>query len=104
MAERKLHKSNKNRMICGVCSGFAEYFKIDPTIVRLIFIIVGLLRGIGLIFYILCAVLMPNDADYTYDASDVDVKDDSSLKDAKVSTPDVPHTDEEFDSFFKDNK
>lgn len=57
---KRLYKSRQHRMLCGVCGGIGEYFDIDPTIVRLIFV---LLAGIGLsgfIFYIVCAVIMPS--------------------------------------------
>ncbi len=58
---KKLYKSNYEKKICGVCGGIAEYFGIDPTIVRLIFVILGLWSGAGVIFYIIAALLMPND-------------------------------------------
>ncbi len=57
---KKLYKSNTDRKICGVCGGIAEYFGIDSTVVRLIFIIFGL-ESAGVIFYILAALLMPNE-------------------------------------------
>ena len=57
---KKLYKSNTDRKICGVCGGIAEYFGIDSTVVRLIFIIFGLV-SVGVIFYILAALLMPNE-------------------------------------------
>lgn len=57
---KKLYKSNTDRKICGVCGGIAEYFGIDSTVVRLIFIIFGL-ESVGVIFYILAALLMPNE-------------------------------------------
>ena len=47
---KKLYKSN-NRMICGVCAGVAEYFGIDPTIVRLIWAALAL-SGTGILLYI----------------------------------------------------
>lgn len=58
---KKLYKSNLEKKICGVCGGIAEYFNLDPTIVRLIFVILGLWSGAGVIFYIIAALLMPND-------------------------------------------
>ena len=42
MSGKKLYKSDTNRMICGVCGGVGEYFNIDPTIVRLLFVFSGL--------------------------------------------------------------
>ena len=54
---KKLYKSN-NRMICGVCAGVAEYFGIDPTIVRLIWAALAL-SGTGILLYIVAAIVMP---------------------------------------------
>lgn len=54
---KKLYKSN-NRMICGVCAGVAEYFGIDPTIVRLIWTALAL-SGTGILLYIVAAIVMP---------------------------------------------
>lgn len=58
---KKLYKSNVEKKICGVCGGIAEYFNLDPTIVRLIFVILGLWSGAGVIFYIIAALLMQNE-------------------------------------------
>ena len=58
---KKLYKSN-NRMICGVCAGVAEYFGIDPTIVRLIWAVLAL-SGTGILLYIVAAIVMPENLD-----------------------------------------
>ncbi len=55
---KKLCKSNYDRKICGVCGGIGEYLGIDSTVVRLIFVIFGLV-SVGVIFYIIAAILMP---------------------------------------------
>lgn len=57
---KKLRKSSTDRKICGVCGGIAEYVGIDATVIRLIFVLFGLL-SVGVIFYILAAVLMPSE-------------------------------------------
>ena len=57
---KRLYKSRRYRILCGVCGGIAEYFDIDPTIVRLIFILLAGLGLSGLFFYIVCAVIMPS--------------------------------------------
>lgn len=57
---KKLCKSSTDRMICGVCGGIAEYFGIDSTVIRLIFVVFGLV-SVGVIFYIIAAVLMPSE-------------------------------------------
>lgn len=48
-----------DKKICGVCSGIAEYFGIDPTIIRLIFVAALILFGTGAALYIICAIVMP---------------------------------------------
>ncbi len=58
MADKKLRKS-KDKKICGVCGGIAEYFGMDPTVVRVIWLILVLCAGTGLIAYIIAALLMP---------------------------------------------
>ncbi len=58
MADKKLRKS-KDKKICGVCGGFAEYFNMDPTVVRVIWLVLVLCAGTGLLAYIIAALLMP---------------------------------------------
>lgn len=57
--EKKLYKSNQNKMIDGVCGGIAEYFGIDPTVVRLILALFSLMGGSGILAYIIAAVIIP---------------------------------------------
>ena len=59
--EKKLYKSNKDKKICGVCGGFAKYFSIDPTIVRLALVAFCLLGGSGILAYIIAAIVMPDE-------------------------------------------
>jgi phage shock protein C len=49
-------------MIAGVCGGFAEYFNIDPTIARLIFVFIGLWGGGGLLIYLICWIVIPTES------------------------------------------
>lgn len=57
----RLYKSKKNRVIAGVCGGFAEFFKIDATIVRLIFIFVMIITAVFplLITYLIACLIIP---------------------------------------------
>ena len=57
-ANKRLYRSNRNKMICGVCGGVAEYFNIDPTIVRLVFAILAF-SWKGLLIYFLAAIIIP---------------------------------------------
>ena len=59
--KKRLYRDEKGKMIAGVCSGMAEYFDIDPTVVRLAWIIFGCMAGSGLLAYIICAMVMPRN-------------------------------------------
>ena len=56
---RKLYKSNDNMIVDGVCGGIAEYFRIDPTVVRLGWILFCATGGSGVLAYVVAAVLIP---------------------------------------------
>ena len=57
--EKRLYKISEGRLIAGVCGGIAEYFNIDPTIVRVIWAVLVACCGTGLILYLICALVMP---------------------------------------------
>ena len=56
---RKLVRSQKNRMIAGVCGGLADYSQVDPVLVRLAFVLLTIYGGAGPLVYLLLAILMP---------------------------------------------
>jgi len=56
---KKLYRSSTDKKILGVCGGFAEYFDMDVTIIRIIFLIFLLGFGTGLLAYLICALVMP---------------------------------------------
>jgi phage shock protein C len=56
---KRLYKSRQNRIIDGVCGGVSEYFGVDPTIVRLLWVLVTLMGGSGFFLYILAMIIMP---------------------------------------------
>ena len=56
---KRLYKSNENKMVCGVCGGIAEYFEIDPTLVRLGWVRFCALGGSGILAYIIAAIVIP---------------------------------------------
>jgi phage shock protein PspC (stress-responsive transcriptional regulator) len=60
---RKLFRSRRNRMIVGVCAGLANFFGIDPTVVRLLFA-VGTLFGFGsfILIYIVLFIVVPEES------------------------------------------
>ncbi|MDY3972460.1 MAG: PspC domain-containing protein [Clostridia bacterium] len=59
--DKRLYKSNENRMIDGVCGGIAEYFNMDPTLVRLGWVLLCALGGSGIIAYIIAAIIIPRN-------------------------------------------
>ena len=60
---KKLYRSTSNRMVAGVCAGVAEYLNIDPTVVRVIWVITSLFGALGLVAYIACAFIIPEKPD-----------------------------------------
>jgi phage shock protein C len=56
---KRLTRSNTDRKLAGVCAGIAAYFDIDPTVVRIGWVLFCLLGGSGVLAYFLCALLMP---------------------------------------------
>jgi phage shock protein C len=65
MAEKKkkLYRSRTERWLVGVCGGIAEYFDIDPTVIRVIFILAGFIMGGGLWIYLILWIIMPLNPD-----------------------------------------
>ncbi|MBQ8610192.1 MAG: PspC domain-containing protein [Oscillospiraceae bacterium] len=59
MENKRLYKARGHRMLCGVCGGIAEYFNIDPTLVRLGAVVLAFAVGGGVLAYIIAAVIIP---------------------------------------------
>ena len=57
--EKKLYKSRSDKKLCGVCGGLAKYLEMDATIVRLIGAALVLFTGVGLVAYIIGALIIP---------------------------------------------
>ena len=58
-ATGRIHKSVRDKKIAGVCGGIAEYLNADPTIIRLVFALLALGWGSGVLAYIVCALVLP---------------------------------------------
>jgi phage shock protein C len=56
---KKLYRSKTNRVIFGVCGGLGEYFETDPLLMRILFVILSFINGVGLIAYLILAVVVP---------------------------------------------
>ena len=57
--EKRLYRSRSDKMLSGVCGGLAKYFGIDPTIVRVIFVLLIFANGLGILAYIILAIVVP---------------------------------------------
>ena len=62
--EKKLYKSNDNKLVDGVCGGIAEFFGIDPTLVRLGWVAFCALGGSGILAYLIAAIIIPEKQDF----------------------------------------
>jgi phage shock protein C len=58
-ATRKLYRSTTNRQLAGVCGGLAEYFNLDVTLIRVLFVLLAVLGGSGLVIYVAMWIIVP---------------------------------------------
>lgn len=58
---KKLYKDRKNAKLSGVCAGIAKYFDLDPTVIRILWVVITMFGGSGIIAYIVCAFIMPEE-------------------------------------------
>lgn len=58
---KKLYRSQTNRKIAGVCGGLGEYMNLDPTVVRLIWVLLVFCAGTGLLAYLIAALIIPEN-------------------------------------------
>ena len=87
---KRLCKSSTDKMLFGVCSGIADYFNIDPTIIRIIWAALVLLYGAGLLAYFICAIVLP-EGPTRYNSSDYK----NNTVDVTVESEDEPYTEVE---------
>ena len=59
--KKRLYRSRKDKMLAGICGGLAEYFAVDPSLVRIACVLLCLYAGTGLLVYILAAIIIPED-------------------------------------------
>ena len=57
---KRIYRSRQDRMVCGVCGGIEEYFDLDTSLVRLVWIIFSAMGGSGFIAYIIAAIVIPS--------------------------------------------
>ena len=58
---KKLYKVEEGKMLCGVCTGIAKYLDFDVTIIRLLWALITFFGGAGIVAYIVCAIIMPDE-------------------------------------------
>lgn len=63
METKKLYRSKKDRIFAGVCGGIGEYLGVDPTVIRLLAVLLGF-TGSGVVAYIVAAILIPENPAY----------------------------------------
>lgn len=59
--QKRLYRSESDKVIAGVCGGIGKYFGIDPTIVRVLFVLVALAGGAGVLAYLILMIIMPSE-------------------------------------------
>ena len=57
---RKLYRSRNQRMVAGVCGGLADYFNIDATVIRVLFLVLAVFGGTGLVVYLVMWIIVPD--------------------------------------------
>ena len=57
---RKLYRSRNQRMLAGVCGGLAEYFNVDVTLIRVLFLVLAVFGGSGLVIYVVMWLIVPD--------------------------------------------
>lgn len=62
--DKRLYRSASDKMLAGVCSGIAHYFGVDPTLIRLAWVLFCCFGGSGLLAYIICAIVIPQEPIY----------------------------------------
>jgi phage shock protein C len=62
MQPKRLKRSRSETMIAGVCGGLGDYFGVDPTVIRLAFVLLALLGGHGILIYLILWIIMPRQA------------------------------------------
>ncbi len=69
--EKKLYRSRDDRIIFGVCGGLANYFDIDPVIVRIVAVLLVFASGVGILAYIILAIIIPLESSQVTEPRDV---------------------------------
>ena len=83
----KLYRSETDKMLGGVCGGFAQYLKMDSSILRLIFVAFTLFGGSGFLVYLICWIVIPSQSSIYTDSEDIISENTQDIKETvKKST------------------
>ena len=63
---KRLYRSGNERVLGGVCGGVAEYYKLDPTVIRILFILLTLVYGLGIVLYVALWLVMPRNPSHDW--------------------------------------
>lgn len=74
---KRLYRSRSDRRIAGVCGGIADYLAVDPTIVRIIWVLLASIGGPGVVLYIILAAVIPEEPEYVQSSAQK-IKNDES--------------------------
>lgn len=80
--EKRLLRDSKNKILAGVAAGIANYFEIDPNIIRLLFIVLAVFGGSGILIYLLLWLLLPTDGSKTVEGKDTFKENVQQMKEA----------------------
>lgn len=84
--KKLLYRSEKNKIIGGVCGGLGEYFNIDPSIVRIVFALAFFTEGFGLLLYIILWIILPSYSSIDKDSTEVINENKEEIKAKVVKT------------------
>lgn len=68
---KRLYRSSKDKILGGVCAGIAEYFNIDPVIIRVVFVLIFLAEGVGLMIYVILWIIVPEQKSLDKDTDEI---------------------------------
>jgi phage shock protein PspC (stress-responsive transcriptional regulator) len=69
--QRKFYRNRSNRMVAGICSGLAHYFSLDPLLVRLVFVALALVNGLGFLIYLIMWIIVPDETNQNLSGEDI---------------------------------
>lgn len=94
MEKSRLYRSSTDKMIGGVAGGFGEYLNVDPLIVRIIFVVMAVVGGGGLIAYLLLWIFIPEKPDYSFNTDKTMEKENENIENQPSAAEKKDHSKE----------